>query len=1006
MRRPSSDSQKSRPFCSELSGASCSKGYKSDVSAVSALTSERERSVSKSSERGCEQLGSVKEGDDELHVQEIAKTLLELRQSTSERLTTAEQKLRAEHQAVLEDLSRQVNSLLRRIGCHESQQRLAEPQQILMQHAISDGTGGSGSLPNVLSAVKPAEGAVPSKRWMNAPVARVVSPPAPSSPPPPGLHSKNGAAGASGSGGWTSAQSRPSCLRPTVTYMAAGKGGPRQTSPAVDDCMSDEGSTRGKPAVVEKGKKFPVSPGKPTAESLLAARKSIAACAAAGNPLAGMLNTGALLGSEGKPTARRPSIAQQLNAHRIQLQMMQAHDESRCMSKASSSDSSSALTDSSSSSSDEDDEDGAKFSSSAEGGEAKPQAASRRASHKEGQLEMLDVWKKDAKEYAKMRRQWKQTQKGVGYLKQLSFSVGASTDLLEKKKQEPIKRVPFHPYFKVRGSWDVVSLILISWDMVMLPMGTFDLPKSILRDVMDWATRIFWTLDIVASFATGFLLPNGHIEMGRREVAIHYFKTWFVPDVLLVLLDWVEVTMSGATGDSSASGSGGQSLAASRIGKVSRMFRAMRVLRLVRLARLKGIINAMTFRLRSEKLVITADICKILLTVIATAHVMACMWWGIGDSPEKGTWAQKDGIQDYGLALQYLLALHWAIAQFNGGMDEFRAGTFEERLYNVIAFLFAFMAASVCISGLTSSMTRLHILSSQQSRQLSVLRRYLIQTGVSDELSLRVQRNALHASVEQERLMDEESVELLNLVSEPLRKELHFEMYSPVLEVHPFFLEYTSKAPRAVSKICHSACSALLVSSGDVIFAYGEAQDAPHMYITCTGSYEYVNDKGENTTLPPGKWLAEAGLWTKWVHRGTFAATSDGRLCCLEAEVFQNIASKSITPEVDPKQYAEEYLDLLNRMMNDGDEVNDMATGFENTIGFEHDWGEPKEKQEVNKPMMRRTQGETMKILTNVTSAWRSGKRASVLFSSKDDTKKVSNGFVFPTVHESGQGSP
>merc|ERR1719272_462921 len=101
-------------------------------------------------------------------------------------------------------------------------------------------------------------------------------------------------------------------------------------------------------------------------------------------------------------------------------------------------------------------------------------------------------------------------------------------------------------------------------------------------------------------------------------------------------------------------------------------------------------------------------------------------------------------------------------------MDEFKPNNFRERLFAVLIFLFAFMMSAVCISGLTSSMTRLHILASHQSRQLSILRRYLIQNGISDKLAMRVQRNALHAISEQQRLMGEKHVELLQVISEPL----------------------------------------------------------------------------------------------------------------------------------------------------------------------------------------------------------------------------------------------
>merc|ERR1712137_889532 len=97
------------------------------------------------------------------------------------------------------------------------------------------------------------------------------------------------------------------------------------------------------------------------------------------------------------------------------------------------------------------------------------------------------------------------------------------------------------------------------------------------------------------------------------------------------------------------------------------------------------------------------------------------------------------------------------------------------------------MLATIIVSRLTSSMTRLYILSNTQAQQLAALRRYLGENGISSRLAVRVQRNAQHAIMEMQRFMPEEKVDLLALVSEPLRMELHFELLCPVFGVHPFF---------------------------------------------------------------------------------------------------------------------------------------------------------------------------------------------------------------------------
>ena len=103
----------------------------------------------------------------------------------------------------------------------------------------------------------------------------------------------------------------------------------------------------------------------------------------------------------------------------------------------------------------------------------------------------------------------------------------------------------------------------------------------------------------------------------------------------------------------------------------------------------------------------------------------------------------------------------------------------------------AFVMAATFVSHLTSSMTQLNIMTSRQMVQLASLRRFLVENGISDLLAVRLRRNAQHAIVQHQRCIKEEGVELLSHVSGPLRVELHFEIYSPIFAVHPFFSCYT-----------------------------------------------------------------------------------------------------------------------------------------------------------------------------------------------------------------------
>merc|ERR1719270_53830 len=115
-------------------------------------------------------------------------------------------------------------------------------------------------------------------------------------------------------------------------------------------------------------------------------------------------------------------------------------------------------------------------------------------------------------------------------------------------------------------------------------------------------------------------------------------------------------------------------------------------------------------------------------------------------------------------------------------------------------------------------MTQLQMLTSQQSWQLSILRRYLTDNAVPRPLAARVHQNAQHALKEQKKNLPEDSVDLLKQISTPLMIEVHFEIRSNFLLEHPFFECYNEINPGGIRTVCHSAVSFMDMHAGDVLF--------------------------------------------------------------------------------------------------------------------------------------------------------------------------------------------
>lgn len=470
----------------------------------------------------------------------------------------------------------------------------------------------------------------------------------------------------------------------------------------------------------------------------------------------------------------------------------------------------------------------------------------------------------------------------------------------EDEYEEPVAHGwILNPDSNARISWDLGSLVMVLYDMVMIPMQAYTLPENIFLDFMEWTTRLFWTLDILWSCFTGVVMADGSVEYDIKIILKRYAKTWLTMDLIIVLSDWSEVVFS----------SGGVAMLS-----FARTTRIVRIVRLLRLVRMQEIMANVTERIQSETLGPLLQVSKVLIILLTISHFTGCLWFAIGArETSEDTWVKSLGYNNDTVDSQYLASLHWAIAQFSGGMDEISPASPLERLFAVAVQTTIFVIALVMLGVFTSGLTQQYIIGGSGARQLATLKRYLKQNNVSKATTKRVCRNAKHAISGD---LTPESVELLHVISEPLKVELSFDMYSQVLMWHPFFLELLQENSPLMRPICHRAMSMLLLSSTDIIFNLGEEPSEPKMYIVVSGTLEYTDSYGEVTAVGERRHLAEAVLWTNWKHRGTLAAVSDVKLAMLDAQNFHDLCQRFMRRSEAALKilgYATQFIDELNK---------------------------------------------------------------------------------------------
>merc|ERR1712151_131120 len=100
-------------------------------------------------------------------------------------------------------------------------------------------------------------------------------------------------------------------------------------------------------------------------------------------------------------------------------------------------------------------------------------------------------------------------------------------------------------------------------------------------------------------------------------------------------------------------------------------------------------------------------------------------------------WVTECGLADSAPIYQYIVSVHWAIAQLQGGTEIVPGSTLGERAFAILAVFVSVIILAKFVSGLTNLSMQLRTLSQNMSI-LRQVRSYLDKHGVQMELAARV----------------------------------------------------------------------------------------------------------------------------------------------------------------------------------------------------------------------------------------------------------------------------
>uniref|UniRef100_A0A7S4UBR6 Cyclic nucleotide-binding domain-containing protein n=1 Tax=Alexandrium monilatum TaxID=311494 RepID=A0A7S4UBR6_9DINO len=464
-----------------------------------------------------------------------------------------------------------------------------------------------------------------------------------------------------------------------------------------------------------------------------------------------------------------------------------------------------------------------------------------------------------------------------------------------------------------RLAWDLVGGILILFDLFAIPLEAFDPPRSDFLDVMDWFTLLFWTVNMPIALQVGFV-RNGVTIMDFRLIVIHYLRTWFIIDLIVVLPDWILMMASMGKEDSQDGGSAV---------KLLRTLRLFRMVRMLRMLKLKSIMRSLQELIESEYISILTNIMKMIVLLLVINHYISCIWYMIGNSHTgDDTWIIQHNFHNSDWGYKYLTAFHWAITQFTPSSMHVQPQNSVERAFAILVVVFALVCFSYVVGSITGSLTQLRTMQDETYRQFWIVRRYLKHNRVPQTLCTRIERYLENAWASQRQTLHLKQSKLFSLLSEQLQSELQYEIALPFLRVHPLFSDLSTVSEATMRRVAYAATQRKLLAQGDHLFFPGEI--ATHMYILVSGRMQYsMTNNASQTQLPAEThildraedFISEPVLWTpQWVHLGDLTSLIDTEVVVVDPKKFKDIIHKNSPALIMAIDYGKKYLNRLNAM--------------------------------------------------------------------------------------------
>ncbi|XP_074508444.1 voltage-gated inwardly rectifying potassium channel KCNH6-like [Sebastes fasciatus] len=328
------------------------------------------------------------------------------------------------------------------------------------------------------------------------------------------------------------------------------------------------------------------------------------------------------------------------------------------------------------------------------------------------------------------------------------MSLGADV-LPEYKLQSPrIQKWTILHYSPFKAVWDWVILLLVIYTAIFTPYSaTFllsDQEEAAIQtcgyscsplNVVDLIVDIMFIVDIIINFRTTYVNSNDEVVSHSSRIAVHYFKGWFLIDMVAAIPFDLLIYRSGEE-------------TTTLIG----LLKTARLLRLVRVAR----------KLDRYSEYGAAVLFLLMCTFALIAHWLACIWYAIGNV-ERSTSAGIGWLDNLGEQLgtpyndsvigsgpsirdKYVTALYFTFSSLTSvGFGNVSPNTNSEKIFSICVMLVGALMYASIFGNVSAIIQRLYSGTARYHAQMMRVREFIRFHQIPNPLRQRLEEYFQHA---------------------------------------------------------------------------------------------------------------------------------------------------------------------------------------------------------------------------------------------------------------------